>query len=263
MESPSEERRGKSWIKPVLAFALHQFVATLGVLVAAPWLVVLGCDLLRMFGRTIYMRDVSWLLTETPYYPVQVVVALFLGRFLGFYLRHRSMVWVWVLPFLILSGLFIANARVFPLDPGSLSVLAPSSRLSHFFGWGCLVQERSFDQLLVTMPFYAAVAYSLGALSALKSDRVPDYIEFMNTIDEWRAILFVGVPCFCLMLALNWQLNWQGFLTNRFLRTGFGFLGSLVAVLVESTILTFLCLVVIGLIGRGSFLRRKSPNASR
>jgi hypothetical protein len=44
------------------------------------------------------MRFVHWLLTENPFYPAQMVSGLYLGWALGRWLRHRVMVWVWLLP---------------------------------------------------------------------------------------------------------------------------------------------------------------------
>jgi hypothetical protein len=76
------------------------------------------------------------------------------------------MLWIWILPLAIL----IYACAVTPALNAWQSVLArPHTvqyRLSYYFGWGCQPQARCLDQLLITMPFYASVAYSLGALLA-------------------------------------------------------------------------------------------------
>lgn len=43
------------------------------------------------------------------------------------------------------------------------------SRISHYFGRGCRPADNCLDQLLITMPFYSSLAYSLGAVVARKA----------------------------------------------------------------------------------------------
>jgi hypothetical protein len=82
------------------------------------------------------------------------------------------MLWVWVIPLAILLYAFIA---VPVLMPRWTSVLERpdtfASRLSHYFGSGCKTSARCLDQLLITMPFYTSVAYSIGVLLARKTSR--------------------------------------------------------------------------------------------
>jgi hypothetical protein len=40
------------------------------------------------------------------------------------------------------------------------------SSLSHYFGTDCHLENGCIDQLIITMPFYVSVFYSLGALLA-------------------------------------------------------------------------------------------------
>jgi hypothetical protein len=72
------------------------------------------------------------------------------------------MLWVWVIPLAILCYAVIA------FEPKWKSVLVHESWLPHYFGWGCLPTDHCLDQLVITMPFYAAAAYSIGAWFALK-----------------------------------------------------------------------------------------------
>jgi hypothetical protein len=112
------------------------------------------------------LRFVHWVLTENPFYPVQIIVGLYFGWLLGRRFNHRSMLWIWILPLAILIYAFAAT----PTHSPWASILARpdtvQSRLSYYFGWGCQLRARCLDQLLITMPFYASVAYSFGALRA-------------------------------------------------------------------------------------------------
>ncbi len=120
---------------------LHQIMSTLGVLVLAA---------LLTFSTSSASRA-RQLLTETPYFPVQIGLAFVAGFILQRCLHHRVMLWVWLLPFLILSVSFI------------LSPLPFVGRLEHFFGWACRPESRCFDQLAATLPFYTAASYSSAA----------------------------------------------------------------------------------------------------
>ena len=48
------------------------------------------------------MHFVHWVLTENPFYPLQIVAGVYFGWLLGRRLQHRSMLWIWVLPLAIL-----------------------------------------------------------------------------------------------------------------------------------------------------------------
>lgn len=142
-------------------FIVHQFVGTFGVAIFAYLLGISLHDLASLLGAKYSMRPVHFILTETPYFPVQIVLGLWFGWLLRRRLGHRSMNYVWVFPLLLLCYAIL----VFPAqNVGYTSVFAnkPSSR-SHYFGWGCQPKNHCLDQLLITMPFYAAASYSLGS----------------------------------------------------------------------------------------------------
>jgi|SRR5581483_3458467 len=124
------------WVLP-----FHQIISTLGVIVLAGFLAFTTSSASR--ARLI--------LTETPYFPVQIGLAFVIGFALQRCLRHRIMRWVWVLPSLILLVSFV------------LTPLSFVGRLQHYFGRGCKPEFRCFVQLSVTLPFYAAASYSLAA----------------------------------------------------------------------------------------------------
>jgi hypothetical protein len=154
-------------VKSLLVCVFHQFVGTWGIAFLAAFGLSSLFDVLPDFaGWKPSMRFVHWVLTENPFYPVQIVAGLYLGWLLGRRFQHRSMLWIWVLPLAFLTYAFAATPV---LSPWASILARPDtvhSRLSFYFGWGCQPRARCIDQLLITMPFYAAVAYSLGALLA-------------------------------------------------------------------------------------------------
>jgi hypothetical protein len=109
-------------------------------------------------------------LTQLPYFPIQILEGLWLGWVLGRRFTHRSMVWVWVLPTMILCYALIELPEN-PIAYTSAIALAERNRsvVSYFFGSGCKAEDRCIDQLIFTMPFYASVAYSVGALVGRRS----------------------------------------------------------------------------------------------
>jgi hypothetical protein len=159
----------ESRLKSVLVFIMHQFIGTWSTAFVAYLLSASVLDLFGQFGWHLPMRNLYSILTENPYYPVQIVLGLYFGVLMGRRLHHRSMVWVWILPLMLL---LLAVGTNFTLIPEWTSVLersgAGQSRWSHYFGWGCRPSDHCLDQLEITMPFYVATAYSIGGLLALK-----------------------------------------------------------------------------------------------
>lgn len=154
-------------IKPILVFCMHQFLGTWGVAVFAYLLGTSLFDLTTLLGRPQSMRPLHWILTETPFFPVQIVLGLYFGWLLGRRLKHRTMLWVWILPALVLCYA-VVGGRTLSSEFTSVLVLTGSPFL-HYFGWGCQPKDGCLDQLIFTMPFYAATAYSIGARLALSS----------------------------------------------------------------------------------------------
>lgn len=156
-------------LKSLLVFVLHQLVGTWGI----AFLVAFGLFELFDIVATISpwkpaMRSVHWILTENPFYPMQIVVGLYFGWLFGRHFQHRCMLWIWVFPLTILVYAFLATPLISPYASMLLRPDSVQARLSFYFGWGCQPRESCIDQLLITMPFYASVAYSLGALLARK-----------------------------------------------------------------------------------------------
>lgn len=148
---------------------MHQIVGAWGVAAFSAFGILEVFDLLDTLGWHSAMHYGHWVLTQNPYYPVQIGVGLYLGWLLGRRFQQRVMLWVWVIPLIILCYAVVS------FTPEWTSVLeAPAaSRLSHYFGWqgsirGHCRDVHCMDQLVLTMPFYAAVAYSIGGWFGLK-----------------------------------------------------------------------------------------------
>jgi len=125
------------------------------------WCCVLGCDpdgdgieYPNPWGR-FGMHDVHEVLSGSPFFPVQVAVALLLGWLLSDQFKHGSMLWVWVLPYAYLIFEFVRGPNVVGLSF--------QERFSHFFGSGCRPDDQCFDQTGITVTFYIAAAYAIGA----------------------------------------------------------------------------------------------------
>jgi hypothetical protein len=164
MQDSTIRRSGtRSRLGLFLVFLMHQVISTIGVIVVAAFLIFSSIPLIRVWQPAFGVRQVHWILTETPYFPVQTLYALLLGGVIGDWSKSRTMLWVWVLPFL-----FLCCAMVFRTPVSAVAGFsADQSLMAHFFGYGCAPQNRCFDQIVFTLPFYAASCYSLGALGAL------------------------------------------------------------------------------------------------
>jgi hypothetical protein len=160
-------------IKAILIFVMHQVSATLGVGFGAGSVAFFIFGLLRPLNPELFStHNMYEALTRLPYFPIQIPLAFWWGWALSRRFRHRSMLWVWVLPLLVLCYVVVEMPAT---APGFTSAIALANidqhRLSHYFGWGCRFEDRCIDQLTFTMPFYASAAYSIGALLARKMRR--------------------------------------------------------------------------------------------
>ncbi len=194
----------------VLFFILHQFISTLGIIVLAAYLTAYVFDVVHLFGRSFPSKTMYWILTGTPYYPVQFGVALLLGWLIGRRVQHRAMLWVWVLPLAYLTYAVIAIPTLVPnLIPPAYQAGIGESRLKHYFGWGCGGVHPCFDQAAITLLFYAAVAYSVGALLSRK---VPKRHRPASRRDSWAFLtmgsIFLLVSVLELVRTLQYGWKW-------------------------------------------------------
>lgn len=207
---------------------VHQALAPWGAILATPWVLALFSELAVHLGWKVYLSELHQVMYGTPYFPIQVGLSLFLGWVVGGTLRHRCIIWVWILPFVSLCFALVGVSLIpapsfaslgYPLA-GSLTIaqstgLSLSSRLTHFFGWGYRIQP--FNQVVATLPFYCAAVYSIGAVVASRLMRAPVFFETMRNLRKKRLIFLVAAPWLCLKLMLNWQ---QTMTQYPVLRTG-------------------------------------------
>src|ERR1700676_5338706 len=114
----------------VLHFLGHLALSTLGVAgVAAPVLTYTVVLSLHPFFPSLGTRRVHWILTETPFFPVQIVVGLLWGFQLGRRYQHRVMVWTWVVPALAIA-FFILFVRLPTVVVSGVEL----TQAEHFFG---------------------------------------------------------------------------------------------------------------------------------
>jgi hypothetical protein len=185
-ENGNHESRIMVWLN----FVLHQFIGVWGVTLSAANVTALGFTLLHLFGKTYSRNYFYWMLSGRPYFPIQISLGMLLGWVFGRYVWHRSMVWVWTLPFAYLCYAFFALPTLTPNTlPPEFQAGVGESRLSHYFGWGCGPWNHCIDQASVTLPFYIAAAYSIvGALARRVSKRVR-----VNAKVETGVIFVVGM----------------------------------------------------------------------
>jgi hypothetical protein len=207
--SPDVELPARKLSKGVLSFVTHQFVGTLGIDLLAGYLTGFVFDVFRLLGKPQPSHRMYWILTGTPYYPVQIGLALTLGYAIGRRVRHRAMLWVWVLPLAYLTYALIAIPTLVPQwIPPQYQAGVGESRFKHYFGWGCGDSHPCFDQNAITVLFYIAAAYSIGALLARRSRQ---HLNPATRIQFWvlsaLGVLFLVVAA----SELEWGLQggWQ------------------------------------------------------
>lgn len=144
----------------VLTLLMHQLIGTLGVVILATLLTTVAFEIPNPWGHTSARHDVYGVLTESPFFPVQIAVALPVGWLLSDVFKHRSMLWIWVLPYGVLVYSF-ARAH-------SVAGLPLAGRVAYFFGSSCRPENHCIDQVGITLPFYVAAAYAVGALLAIR-----------------------------------------------------------------------------------------------
>jgi hypothetical protein len=174
----------KSWLGYVAAFILHTYVAYTCATHLSEWLVF------HWFGWVVPIMHVFTRIPATDWYlqhfelmtivPALLVGYLNVARFLPNTIRtfmheghHSIATWAWIFPTLVLLY------RMLEYHSPSSSVLYGSSItevVRYFFDivkvmptWQNLLAGdpiRALAQMSVTAPFYAGVAYSLGALAS-------------------------------------------------------------------------------------------------
>jgi hypothetical protein len=70
-------------MKSTLTFALHQFIGMFGIPQTAPLVFSLAFKIPFLLGHNYSPRNFYSLVSENPYFPVQIIFALLLGWLLG------------------------------------------------------------------------------------------------------------------------------------------------------------------------------------
>src|SRR5208282_827134 len=255
METSSESVPDNSKVTGVLVFLMHQVIAT-GILFFTGYMAVwVAADLPRIISIGIHQSFIRSV-TRPPYFPAQILWGFFLGWSLSGFLRHRTMLWVWVVPSLVLGWLFIR----FPNCPANLfrnACLDSPSVYSLLFGRNCTPGGSCLYQLYFTYPFLAAATYSVGAFLARRLSWLSKYAEAMRHINMPRACL-VGGTFICFEVALGWRQIVHIY-PFPIWYTGLLFLFQFA---MNFAISTYVFIVVMGLIGRRFFATRWFLNES-
>jgi hypothetical protein len=174
--------------KRALILVMHQVLATMGVLLWAGVLTSIALGIPRLWGHVFRMSDTRRVLLAAPYYPVQIITGLLWGWLVWRQSRHRAMLWVWVFPLItLIIGILDDLTRSFDRYPGLFS-LDFRITLMRFFGTQCRLEDHCFNQIGFSLPFYAAVAYAIGAWLAL---RFPIRSRLMSRIVD-SAVIGLG-----------------------------------------------------------------------
>lgn len=173
MANPPGDSKTGSGRRRAALFVFHQAIGTIGIIAGAPVVIALSAPVFRLLGWATLAMRAHTILTQTPYFPLQIALGLLAGWVLGRYLFHPLSPWVWLAPCVILCFALVAFPETGQFAVSQYAYLSSPSVLSHFFGRGCRPADRCLDQLVITLPFYSAAAYSLGALLARKGARAP------------------------------------------------------------------------------------------
>ncbi len=138
-------------MQTLLSILVHLSIGMIGIGVLSNALAFFAFKLAYSFFPSLTIEQLHRTLTGIHGFPVQAVVGLLTGFILARYMRRRVMIWIWLLPLVFLCLGVLGEGNNY------------SSIWEHFFGSGCDVKDRCFDQMLFTLPLVASAAYSLGA----------------------------------------------------------------------------------------------------
>jgi len=243
MEEINTGQRSYSARRVPVLFLLHQLLSTWGFFLATPQVLLVFVQLRSYLGIKTYMAQLHWVLYETPLFPAHVILALLVGWILGGTLRHRSMLWVWILP---LVSLYTAHLG-FPILAGGTSadyvLPALSSKLE--YSWGQFGVHSLQEIVRISMVFTAA-AYSLGALLARAAPGIPGFFRTMRILRTMRLMLLVGLPLLCLRVMLTWR---ELSIRYPLMRSSAGLRYYLFVESIVGVFVTFVFAIAVGLVG--------------
>jgi hypothetical protein len=137
-----------SWQLKIGVYLLHCSVAAVGVLLIS---VLMGAILEK--ALTSGLIDP---LFNRPACPIQIAIGFTIGLLFNRHMRSRSAIFAWIPAALCL----LVDVRAY-MQIGGLHYLG-----DHLFGTNC---GECIERFFVVSPFYASVAYSVGAWLALKT----------------------------------------------------------------------------------------------
>lgn len=154
-------RLPQNMIRTILRFLAYQFVSTFGAAMAVYVGLGVTFDVLSPLDHALFTQDNVRHLLKLPYFPLQIAGGFWFGWLLGRRSSIRSIASVWVLPLIILGVSFVFLPTVSSLNFGS--------RLSHFFGRSCriddlCIDDLCIDQIFTIMPLYSSLFFSMGGL---------------------------------------------------------------------------------------------------
>jgi hypothetical protein len=189
---------------------VFQLIAAWGTAWSVTLILFAGARLAVLHGWSVTPDQYYGLVLQNPYFAVQVLVSLMLGLLLGARTPTQFTAWVWALPLaILLYALIFAPVLSFELasifDRPDLS-----SRLSHYLGYECRPSVHCMDQVFFTLPFYCAVAFSVGASMSRKRS---GYFRVRGKVQSVTLTILGSVILFALAaeLLLSWRagLRWS------------------------------------------------------
>ena len=137
--------------REVTGFAIHQVGSTLGVMMLSAMSCYETVELLKLVRINVTTKAATFVLLGVPGFPFQGAVAFVFGFGLARYVRAKSVIFVWILPFLCFCL-------------GALTVAPSSSKLAYVIGGACKATQGCFYQVSLTLPLVASIFYTLGAI---------------------------------------------------------------------------------------------------
>jgi hypothetical protein len=156
MQGPGGQRLVNIHLRDVALYLVHVIIGTVGpdwFGTLASWFNLATAGLLpARIGRSL-----AWLVAE-PFFPLPVLAGLVLGYLVNRRLRNWFAALVWVPPAAALIYT-IATWRVYAFRTYWEDV------------WASLFLGKDIASVLITAPFYTAVAYSVGSYAGYRSGR--------------------------------------------------------------------------------------------
>lgn len=141
----------------VAVFLVHQLLSTIGTMIGTAVITFTLIALLHQWWPELTNKTASFILTGSPYFPMQVFFGFLLGWALMKRFGNQASLWVWCIPALVLIVAMIHGPML------RFDTSQPYRAVNYFLSSGCRAQDRCLDQIIVTLPFLTATAYSMGA----------------------------------------------------------------------------------------------------